>query len=34
MQYWEECIDKTYKPVDVKTEVVMIPETIQQQMEG
>ena len=24
LAYWEECIDKSYIPVDLKTEVVMI----------
>lgn len=25
LEYWEECIDETFRPVDLKTEVVMIP---------
>lgn len=32
MQYWDECIDPMYKPVDMKTEVVMIPEKIRRHM--
>ncbi|MBG9978146.1 DUF6176 family protein [Ruoffia tabacinasalis] len=32
LEYWEECIDEEYKPVDLTTEVVMIPNRIQQQM--
>ncbi|GLC90472.1 DUF6176 family protein [Lysinibacillus piscis] len=30
--YWDECIDKTFKPVDLKTEVVMIPNQVRQAM--
>jgi len=33
MEYWDECIDETYQPVDLKPEVVMIPERIQKVME-
>lgn len=33
IEYWEECIDETFKPVDIKTEVVMIPEKIRKSME-
>ncbi|MCF7620924.1 MULTISPECIES: DUF6176 family protein [Bacillaceae] len=32
LEYWKECIDETFKPVDLKTEVVMIPENIRQNM--
>jgi hypothetical protein len=32
LEYWKECIDETYRPVDLKTEVVMIPENIRQNM--
>lgn len=28
LQYWEECIDKEFRPVDLKTEVVMIQEAV------
>lgn len=28
IEYWDECIDKTFKPVDLQTEVVMIPEKV------
>ncbi|MEJ9230296.1 DUF6176 family protein [Peribacillus butanolivorans] len=28
LEYWNECIDETFRPVDLKTEVVMIPEKI------
>lgn len=30
--YWKECIDVTFRPVDLKTEVVMILENIRQNM--
>ena len=30
LEFWEECIDKTFRPVDLKTEVVMIPEKIRE----
>lgn len=33
LAYWEECIDKTFRPVDLKTEVVMIPNSIQASMQ-
>lgn len=26
--FWEECIDKTFRPVDLNTEVVMIPHRV------
>lgn len=29
LEYWEACIDKTFRPVDLSTEVVMIPHHIQ-----
>lgn len=32
LEYWKECIDETFNPVDLKTEVVMIPENIRQNM--
>ncbi|MFJ7852088.1 DUF6176 family protein [Peribacillus frigoritolerans] len=32
IEYWKECIDETFKPIDLKTEVVMIPENIRQNM--
>lgn len=32
LEYWKECIDKTFKPVDLGVEVVMIPERIQEMM--
>ena len=32
MAYWNECIDETYKPVDLSTEVVMIPERVKRAM--
>ena len=28
LEYWNECIDPNYKPVDLQTEVVMIPDKI------
>lgn len=32
LEYWEECIDATFRPVDLKTEVVMIPEKVRKVM--
>ena len=32
LQYWDECIDETFRPVDLTTEVVMIPERIRKVM--
>jgi len=32
IEYWAECIDGTYKPVDLQTEVVMIPEKVRNSM--
>jgi hypothetical protein len=32
LEFWNECIDETFKPVDLKTEVVMIPEKIRKSM--
>ncbi|MDG4846491.1 DUF6176 family protein [Peribacillus frigoritolerans] len=32
LEYWKECMDETFKPIDLKTEVVMIPENIRQNM--
>ncbi|WP_102691655.1 DUF6176 family protein [Rummeliibacillus pycnus] len=28
LEYWDECIDSSYKPIDLSTEVVMIPKKI------
>lgn len=33
LTYWEECIDKTFHPVDLTTEVVMIPRRVQAAMQ-
>lgn len=33
LEYWDECIDETYRPVDLHTEVVMIPEKVRKSME-
>ena len=33
LEFWEECIDPSYRPVDLKTEVVMIQEVILDNME-
>lgn len=33
LAYWEECIDPTFRPVDLTTEVVMIPEKVRKSME-
>ena len=32
LEYWEECIDKDFKPIDLDVQVVMIPEKIQEKM--
>ncbi|NCT38613.1 hypothetical protein GTW56_21790 [Bacillus sp. EB93] len=32
LEYWKECIDETFRPIDLKTEVVMIPGNIRQNM--
>src|SRR5690606_18848932 len=32
LQYWNECIDPNFRPVDLTTEVVMIPEPIRKAM--
>lgn len=33
LEYWDECIDPTYRPVDLRTEVVMIPDKVKRVME-
>lgn len=33
LAYWDECIDQTFRPVDLTTEVVMIPAKIRQAMQ-
>ena len=33
LEFWDECIDDTYRPVDLQTEVVMIPKKILNSME-
>lgn len=33
LEYWEECIDPAFRPIDLKTEVVMIPEQVRNNME-
>ncbi|WP_042146263.1 DUF6176 family protein [Paucisalibacillus sp. EB02] len=33
LEFWDECIDPTFRPVDLSTEVVMIPEKIQKAMD-
>ena len=32
LRYWNECIDPTFKPIDLETKVVMIPDNIKQHM--
>ncbi|WP_106497291.1 DUF6176 family protein [Lentibacillus sp. Marseille-P4043] len=32
LEFWDECIDETYLPIDLKTEVVMIPEKVRKSM--
>ena len=34
LQYWDECIDSNFRPVDLTTEVVMIPEEIRKAMKS
>lgn len=34
LEYWSECIDATFRPVDLKTEVVMIQPTIKKLMDS
>lgn len=33
LAYWDECIDETFRPVDVKAEVVMIAENVRKSMQ-
>ncbi|EOT25706.1 hypothetical protein OMQ_02593 [Enterococcus saccharolyticus subsp. saccharolyticus ATCC 43076] len=33
LDYWKECIDPTFAPVKLTTEVVMIPDNIRQKMQ-
>lgn len=33
LEYWDECIDSSFRPVDLKTEVVMIPDKVRNSME-
>ncbi len=33
LEYWDKCIDYSELPVNIKTEVVMIPENIRKAME-
>lgn len=32
LEFWDECIDETFQPVDLKTEVVMIPQIVKNSM--
>lgn len=32
LEYWDECIDESYRPVDLHTEVVMIPAKVKDAM--
>ncbi|MEO4052462.1 DUF6176 family protein [Solibacillus sp. CAU 1738] len=32
LEYWDACIDSTYRPVDLETEVIMIPKKVQNAM--
>lgn len=32
LEYWDECIDPNFRPVDLKTKVVMIPEKVRKVM--
>ena len=33
LEYWNECIDENYRPVDLSTEVVMIPDKVRASMD-
>src|SRR5699024_1060386 len=33
IEYWEQCIDKTFRPEDMKAEIVMIPKKIRDAMQ-
>ncbi|EMR06133.1 hypothetical protein C772_01778 [Bhargavaea cecembensis DSE10] len=33
LEYWDACIDPDFRPVDLKTEVVMIPEKVRRAMD-
>lgn len=33
LEFWDECIDETFKPIDLKPEVIMIPEKVRESME-
>ena len=32
LEYWKECIDETFRPVDLQMEVIMVPEKIKKSM--
>lgn len=32
LAYWDQCIDKTFRPVDLTPEVIMIPQKIKEHM--
>jgi len=34
LEYFDKCIDRTYRPKNLKTEVVMIPQRIKKQIEA
>lgn len=34
LKYFEKCIDRTYRPKNLRTEVVMIPQRIKKQIEA
>ena len=33
LQFWDECIDETFEAINLKTEVVMIPEKVMSAMD-
>lgn len=33
LEYWNECIDENHRPVDLSTEVVMIPDKVRASMD-
>lgn len=32
LEFWKECIDQSFKPIDLKTEIVMIPDRVKATM--
>lgn len=32
LSYWNECIDETYRPIDLQPEVIMISKKVRESM--